>query len=255
MRAMRNQSILIKFYVTTLFVLLLSVIATPMLIRAGLPLTRHVILEEETVETALIIILFGISFFILKGFLNALGHYRRKAYRAGREKNRLVSRLAEAFSYIGTVNVELQEIASVLCGVSRYPESRRAFRQLIGSMADNAMTLAAVPWLVVRMIDRDTGKTIDEHTVKRCGTERPTVVMGNRAILEDRTEKGIRTIVSRQQNLDVLTVFILPAGHAAEDQSILLGAILNQIEMLFLLFRSGCLPSATSNSNHVKHAH
>lgn len=256
MQPIRNRNLLIGFYVTILFFLLMSVIATPLLIRHGIPFTRNFIVEEETVETGLIIILFGISFIILRSFMHSLKTYRRMVERAGKEKSRLVSRLAEAFSYIGTVNVELQEIASVLCGVTCYPQSRKTFRQLIDKTAAKAMAVAATPWLVVRMIDRNSGNTLDEHAVERPGIDLPKIILGNRAILDGRTVDGIQTIVSRQQNLDLVTVFILPSTGRGDDMSdertILLSAILNQIEMLFMLFRSGCLKRDIDTEKHPR---
>ena len=97
---------LIGVYLAVLVVLLLSVIAMPLVIRHGFPVTRKFIIEEETLETILIVVLFTASFFILKGFKHALRAYERAAVRAGKDKTRLISRLAEAFTYIGTVNVD-----------------------------------------------------------------------------------------------------------------------------------------------------
>jgi hypothetical protein len=255
MQIIRKQTVLIGVYVSILMLLLLSVITTPLFVRTGIPLSPNFILGEEVVETGLIAILCCISFFIGQRFLRTLKRYRMMIDQAGEEKSRLVSRLAEAFSYIGTINVEIQEIDAVLGGVACYPETRKAYRQLVRGMAAKAMAVAATPWLVVRMVDRQSGQTIDEHTVHRPQTGIPTAPLGNRAILEGRTAPGVRVITSRQQNLDLKTVFILPAGDDAEDQIILLSAILNQIEMLFLLFRSGgCNPSSHPHQKEIHYA-
>lgn len=255
MRPIRKRNLLIGFYLSTLVLLLLSVIATPMLVGRHVLVPPGFIIAEETLETGLIIVLFAISFLILNFFLRALQKDRQIIDLAGKEKSRLVSRLTDAFSYIGTINVEIQEIASVLCGVTCYPQNRKAFRECVDAMAARAMAVAATPWLIVRMIDRTRGNTIDEHAVQRPGTALPTVTLGNRAVLDGHATDGVRTIVSRQRNLDLLTVFILPATAMEIDaeQSILLSAILNQIEMLFLLFRSGCLNNPdTPTGSHPK---
>ena len=52
---------------------------------------------------------------------------------------------------------------------------------------------------------------------------------------------GLQTIGPRQQNLDLLTVMIFPAASISKEKHILLTAILNQIEMLFILYRAGCI--------------
>ena len=105
--------------------MLLSVIAMPLMIQHGIPVTREFIIEEGTLTTILIIILLGISYYILKGFKHTLKAHERAVYRAGEERSSLVSRLTEAFNYIGTVNVELQAVQSFLCGIEHYPQTRR----------------------------------------------------------------------------------------------------------------------------------
>jgi hypothetical protein len=65
--------------------------------------------------------------------------------------------------------------------------------------------------------------------------------MGNRALIEGRRVDGLRTIGPRQHNLDLLTVFILPASAISKEKTVLLTAILNQIEMLFILHSAGCI--------------
>ena len=247
-----KQNYIVGFYFSILLVLLLCVSTTPLLIRHGISITDHFIIEEEYVETALILALFGISFLILISFMNRLKSYQQAVNRAVHDKSKLVSRLTEAFRYIGRVNVEIQEIESALCGVAFYPQNKKEFRRLVNELASRAMTIAAVPWLVVRMIERHSGHTISEHAVRRPQSSLPSITMGNRALVEGRQVDGLRTIGPRQHNLDLLTVFILPEAVISEERTVLLTAILNQIEMLFLLYRSGCLRQPFKNENIEK---
>lgn len=252
METIRNRNCLIGLYITVLFLLLLSVSATPLLIRHGISLTHRFFIEEGTLETALIVTLFGISFMILKGFMNALKAYQRIVDRTGKEKSELISTLAEAFSYIGTVNVEIQEIESVLCGLTHYPKSKREFRQHIEGLAAKAMTVAAVPWIVVRMIERHSGHTVHEHAVQRPHGGLPPVTMGNRAILDGVPVTGLQTVGTRQRNLDLLTVFIMPKAVISKEETFLLTAILNQIEMLFIIYSAGCIKPMLASKNTAK---
>ena len=250
MTAIQKQKIFICFYVIVLFSLFLCVSATPLLIRQNIPISHGVIIEEETVETALIVVLLGISFIILRSFKHTLKIYRRVAKHAGKENSRLVSRLAEAFSYIGTVNVEMQELESILCGVKCYPRSKREFKELVEQLGTKAMTVAGVPWLVVRMIDRHSVQTIYEHAVRRFDKKVPPATLGNRDILSDQQNHGLQTIRSCQRNMELLTVFIMPKTTMTDDRSMLLMVILNQIEMRFMIFRVGyphltCDPDTT----------
>jgi len=241
MKTGRRLQFLIVFYLGALTSLLLSVIAMPLVIQHGLQVTRTFIIEEEILETSLIIILFGISYFVLSGFKHTLKSHDRAMERARGEKSRLVSRLVVASRYIGTVNVELQEIHSILCGVERYPQTKREFKQLIDHLAAKAMTVAGTAWVVIRMISRCNGRTVKEYTIVRPKGVLPTVTMGNREILEDRYVEGLSKISSRQKNLDLLTVCILPTIMLSEEENFMITAITNQIEMLFMLYRAGLL--------------
>ena len=164
MKTVQKLKFLIVFYLGVLVSLLLAVIAMPLIIQHRLPLTPEFIIEEEILETSLIVILFGISYFILKGFKHTLKTHEHAVYRAGEEKSRLMSRLAEAFSYIGIVNVELQEIQSIFCGIERYPQTKREFKRFIDHLVAKAMTVARTPWVVIRMISRCNGRTVKEYS-------------------------------------------------------------------------------------------
>jgi len=241
METIWKRQYIIGLYFSILLILLLCVSSTPLLIRNGISISDHFIIEEDMLETALILFLFGISFMVFMRFTNRLKAYQQKTKQAVQDKSKLVSRLTAAFRYIGRLNVEIQEIESALCGVAFYPQNKKEFRRLVDGLASRAMTIAAVPWLVVRMIERHSGHTISEHAVRRPQSILPSITMGNRALIDGRRVEGLQTIGPRQHNLDLLTVFILPASAISKEETVLLTAILNQIEMLFLLHRAGCI--------------
>lgn len=247
MARFKNQKYLVGAYLAVLVFLLLWVTVTPLMIQRDMSVTRRFIIEEGTLETGLIIILFGVSYLILKSFKRSLKAYEGIARRAGRDKSKLISRLEEAFHYIGTVNVEIQEIHSILCGVARYPQTKRELNRLIDHLAAKAMTVAGTPWIAVRMISRSSGRTIDEHTMQRRDRVVAPLTMGNKAILKGGHAEGLQTIATRQQNLDLLTVCILPKISTSKEQLLLITAIANQIEMLFMLYREGGLDQQSFN--------
>lgn len=247
MKTVHKLKLFIDFYLGVLIILLLSVIAMPLIIQRGLSVTRDLIIEEGILETSLIIILFGISYFILRGFKRTLKAHELEANQVGEEKSRLVSRLTEAFNYIGTVNVELQEIQSTFCGIEHYPQTKREFKLLVDHLAVKAMTIAGTPWVVIRIISRCNGRTVKEYNAIRPKSVLPSACIGNREILEDRPVEGLIKIASSQKNLDFLTVCILPVIQLSKEESILIAAITNQIEMFFLLYRAGFLPQQSFN--------
>lgn len=241
MEVFRKHCYLIVFYFSILSLLLLCVSITPLLVRHGISLTDHFMIEEEVMEVALILTLYGGSLLLLLHMVKRIKAYRSSVDKAMLEKSKLISRLAEAFKYIGEVNVEIQEIESALCGVAYYPQSKREFRRLVHGLATRAMTIAAVPWLMVRMIERQSGQTLYEHAVRYPGASLPSATMGNRALMDGQQVEGLRTIGPRRPDIDLLTVFILPEAKISKEKTILLTAILNQIEMLFILHHTGCI--------------
>jgi hypothetical protein len=249
MKPVRRLKFLIFFYLGALIFLLLSVVAMPMVVQHGLPVTRTFIIEEEILETSLIVVLFGISYFILRAFKRTMKAHELAVDRAVEEKSRLVSRLSEAFGYIGNVNVELQAIQSILCGVERYPQTKRELKRLIDHLAAQAMTIARAPWVVIRMINRCNGRTIKEYAIVHPKGVLPSTTIGNREILEDRHVEGLRKIGSCQKNLDLLTVCILPRNQLSKEESILITAITNQIEMFFILYRTGFIHQQSFNDH------
>ena len=241
MKSEKRLKTLIGFHVSVLFILLLCVIATPLVIRHSISITSRFIIEEEYFESILIILLFAFSYLILRGFKRTLDAYAQAAARAGEDKSRLVSQLAEAFSYIGTVNVEIQEIQSIYCGVACYPQTQKELKQLLNRLATKAMAIAGTPWIIIRMISRYSGRTVKEVAIERRRGVLPSSAVGNRAILEGCHVDGLTTICSRRENIDLLTVCVLPETTMGKDETVLITAITNQIEMLFMLFRSGVL--------------
>jgi hypothetical protein len=235
MESVKKLKRLSVLYLSVLILLVVCITATPVVIRHGISIARRFIIEEATLESCLIAILLLVSYFIVMGFRNTLKAYGRLVNRASNDKSKLVSRLAEAFNYIGTVNVEIQQIHFALCGVEHYPQTKKEFRQLLDDLAVKAMAVAGTPWLVVRIISRSAGKTIKEVSVKRPNAELPSTTIGNRAILEHLTAEGLEIIGTRQKNLDLHTVCIFPRFSAAQEQIVLITAIVNQIELFHLL--------------------
>jgi hypothetical protein len=245
MNAIRKLKVLAGVYLSVLLLLLICVGLMPLIIRNGVSAARNLIIEEDVLETLLILLLFGFSFFLLRGLLNALRAYRHAADRAAQENLTLLTRLSEAFKYIGRVNVEIQEIRSILCGIDCYPQTKRELRRCFDHLADKAMTITGSQWVVIRMVDRLRGQTVKECRAERRKGALPAITMGNRDILEDRHIDGLAAIFRHPTNLEFSTVCILPERPIADVEHLLLRAILNQFEMLYLLHRSGCfLPSA-----------
>jgi hypothetical protein len=241
MKTIQTLKYLIFFYLGSMVFLLLLVVTIPLAIQHGVALTRTLIIEEDILEAALIVILFGVSLFILRTFKHTLYAHERAVNRAGEEKSKLISQIKEAFNYIGVVNVELHEIELIFCELKHYPQTKIELKLFIENLASKAMTVARVPWIAFRIISRCDGQTLKEYTIARSKNAMPLITMGNKAILENRHLPGLMKISSCQQNLDLVTVAILPTFHISEEENILITAIINQIEVHFMLYHSGFL--------------
>jgi len=238
MKTTRKLKFLIFIYLGLLVFILLSLIVTPLIIQYGVTITQEFIIEEDIIETTLIIILLGISYIIFRGFKKALIAHECKVKITGEENSRLVSQLADATSYIGTINVEIQEIQAIFCGAERYPRTKNELRRYMDHLVAKSMTVAGTAWAVVRIISRSSGQTKKEYAAVRPHRALPSATMGNREILEDLHNDGLKVVGSPKKNIDLLTVCILPKKDISEEEMVLITAIISQIELYFLLYHS-----------------
>jgi hypothetical protein len=104
-------------------VMLLLIAATPLLIAHGIALFKRVVFEEDAIETVLILVLFLVTYLSSRTYRSVVAFYQKRSRRLAADKTILSDRLTDAFRYIGTVNVQLQEIRSVLSGLKRELES------------------------------------------------------------------------------------------------------------------------------------
>lgn len=238
MKNLKNINFVIALYVLTLALLLFSVLAVPLSIQYGWVVTKNFIVEEEIIETILMAALLGIFFFILNRFKQALISYHKKYSLEHEEKSKLFSRLTDAFHYIGKVNVELQEINSIIENLDHYPKTKKEIKKTIDYLATRAMIIAKSPWAIIRVIDKGQNRIMKEHKTARAGYSLPEVTMGNREIIEDNNVPGFIKVVNNKKNIDLMSVCIMPEIKYSDEERILIKLILEQIEMYFLLYYS-----------------
>lgn len=219
--------------------LLLAVAATPLLVSRGVSLTQSVVIEEDMVEALAIVLLMGISAASWRIYRRHLQRLTLEIQDSTRLCRRLETRLADAFGYIGTVNVELGEIESILCKVERYPQSRSEFQRLLNDFAQRAMVIAGTKWAAVRIIDGRSFKTIKEAVQHRAGTHRPSNKISNRCLVEGRAIEGVSAVQTGAGNLPIRTAVVLPVQGIPAQDRILISAIAGEIERLFIIFESG----------------
>jgi len=220
-------------------VFLVSVVTlTPFLITGGIALKRDVFIEEEVVEVLLIAVLFLAGFAISSLYTNSLHNYQRKLDKISVLRDNAEERLMEAFQYIGAVNVQLGEIRSLLSSFNRYPGDRREFRNSLRFLAKKALSVASVEWVVFRIIETESLRTVGEFAETRGDASFLKSAVSNRSIVETGAADGWTAISSSQDNLTIRVFCIIPSKNLTPVERELLETVVNTIEMLFVIYTS-----------------
>jgi hypothetical protein len=222
-------------FVVVVGLLFLLIAATPFLVHGGISLADGFIFEEEVLEAILIVALFAVAYLASRVYRRAVEGYRKKLLRLTDEKTLLVDRLTDAFRYIGTINVQLQEIHAVFSALKRVPENRRQFKNLLASFAGKIIGMVNAEWVLIRIIDRRNLRTLVEHRQNRNQHPAAGHPVGNKAVLEGKKIDGLTIRTGTKDNLYILTACILPLDQLQKQETILLEALVDTVEMLFII--------------------
>lgn len=222
-------------FIAVVGLMFLLIVATPLMVSDGIALFDRFVFEEGAVETVLILVLLALAFLASRAYRTAVATHKKRLLQLAAERNVLADRLTDAFRYIGTVNVQLQQIRSVFSGLKRLPENRRQFKDLLSMFGDKILGMMNVDWVMIRIVDRRILRTIIEHQKVR---KTQTVVdphIGNRAVVEGKPVAGYVIVTGAKANLSIVAVCILPLGHLDKEEEILMQALVDEIEMLFII--------------------
>ena len=238
-RDIRKKTRLLKrFYVSSLALLFALMVLTPYLIRSGLWLKGRVIVGEEIVEGVLIALLLLVGYLTSTVYKKELHKYVQELREAATRKVDLENKLSDAFGYIGTVNVQLLEIKSAFSALQKYPESKKDYRSVLIFLARKALGIANVDWVMFRIINPESLRTIQEYSETRGGVLLLRHNISNRALVSSETIADCSVVSSEQENLTIRTFCILPTEKLTDNQIILLRTIVSEAEMLFIIFSS-----------------
>jgi hypothetical protein len=232
-------------YIVTIVLLLSAVILTPFIIRGHFLLVKKYVIQEDILEAVLIIVLLLIAYLLSAVYKNDLKKYRRQSRRLSVDNSDLMSKLIDAFKYIGGINVQIQEIRSILCGVRRYPAAENEFRRDLALFARKLLAIVNSDWVVIRIIDQTNLRTIREHLESRKKGNFYIKGISNRAIVAKQTIDGYSIVASQVDNSTIRVVSVFPKKSLDEKEKVLVEAITHQIEMLYLIFISYQTNNAT----------
>jgi hypothetical protein len=186
----------------------------------------------------LIIILLLIAHLLSRIYKKEVNKYRQEAGRLSRENCDLSSKLIEAFKYIGGVNVQIEEIRAIFCGLRRYPATEKELREDLAQFARKMLGIVNADWVVIRFIRQTNLRTIKEHFEPRIHAFFSNKGISNKAIVANQAIDGYSIVASRQGNSMILVACVFPKKSLEEEEKILVEAITHQIEMLYLIFVS-----------------
>jgi hypothetical protein len=229
----------LKFtYLVTITLLLSAVVLTPVFIRHHFLLFKKYVIQEDAVEAVLIITLLLIAYFVSKIHQKELKKIRQKARRLSRDNSDLSGKLSDAFKYIGGVNIQIQEIRSIFCGLRRYPTTENELKKALVLFAQTVLGMVNADWVLIRIIHLNKLRTLKEHLEYRINRTFSLKGISNKAIAAERGIEGYSLVVSRRDNSTVMVVCIFPKNSIDEEEKILVETICRQIEMLYLIFIS-----------------
>ncbi|NCN25673.1 hypothetical protein COT94_03670 [Candidatus Falkowbacteria bacterium CG10_big_fil_rev_8_21_14_0_10_37_14] len=230
-----NKNLLLRFvYGGVSIILLIMAISIPQLISQDQDISNFTI-AKEVAQEIIIAALAACIWLAAKFYQRNLGQLK-KIKKLQDNKGQLEASLSEAVKHIGSVNVQLETIKSTLSSLKDYPTSKEEFRSILKYFTERILTIAKADWVVVRILDLDKLRTLREHTETRNSQVlmRPTI--DNKHLVNSKFP-DYQILTSEQNNL-AIKIFVAMPKTELKDEQVLIKAILNQLEMLFIIFTS-----------------
>ncbi|MFA5986537.1 MAG: hypothetical protein WC819_04305 [Parcubacteria group bacterium] len=200
-------------YIFLGFVLVVTTVLTPLMVRSGISFV-----EEETVEVIMIITQFIIGFVIYRMYRN--------------EMEVLDYRSKEAVRHIGTTNVEIQSLRKIFDDVQKYPRSSHEFGKVMADLTKIVAGITKADHVLLRIIDIEEARTVTEKELKN---NESLSHIGNKELIDGLVKDGFFVVSSRQDVLSV-KVFCIFNADINDRQRDMLQRIVEEVEMIYVLF-------------------
>ena len=223
-------------YMVTIVLLLSLVVFATVFITHHFLLAKKYVIQEDAVEAILISILLLVAYVLSRVYKKELKKSFQETRRLSRNNCDLSNRLTDAFKYIGGINVQIQQIRSIFCAFRKYPETEKEFKQDMALLARKILGIVSADWVVIRIIAQTNLRTIKEHFESRRNTDFIIKGISNKALVVNRRVDGYSIVTSCHDNSMIMAVCVFPQKSLDEEERILVEAITNQLEMLYLIF-------------------
>ncbi len=239
MKKVKFQPSFLQVTYICIYIILFSLIVyVPTLISGPVRISHKLILEESMIEGVLLGILFIVSILLLNLYKKEKARQQDLIQKISSDKRTTEERLTDAFKYIGQINVQIHEIKSIFDKTNLFPKTVNDFRKTLLFYSEQIFGIVSYNWVLIRIIDCRTHKTLREHFQSRLGHEETCPRISNRIIIENHTCFPYTTIISNPAHLNILACCLLPEGELTNEEKVFLQAIANEITMIFVLLES-----------------
>ena len=220
-------------YLFVLLVIIILIALTPSLIGGGFSF-----FTEETIEGIMIVVLFSIGYFTMIFYQREATKNTNLMIQLKVDKNNLENRLEETFRYVGTLNIQMAEMRSLLSDIKKYPENKKDFKDILDFLAEKALGIVPVKWVVLRLVEVDSLRTVMEQTSARGDEKILNHKFSNQDLINGSAGKEYLVFNSHQNNLKIRAFCVMPQHEISREEKTLIKGIVSQIEMFYLIFSS-----------------
>lgn len=239
MKKINFQPTFLQILYLIIFSIIFSlVIYTPTLIKGPAQLTSKLILKEETIEGSLFCILFIMSILILNLYKHEIDKHKELINKITAEKMKVENRLFDSEQYIGITNVQIQEVKYIFNSIDKFPETKDDLKKAFIFFGERVIGIVNSNWVLFRIIDINTQRTICEHFVTRQGFSCSYPHVSNKMVIEKQPILPFLYVNSNARNLNILVSCIMPIDKISNDQRIFVQAIINEITKLFVILNA-----------------
>lgn len=165
--------------------------------------------------------------------------YLRELRRLRRYQLNLEERLQETFKYIGSVNLQMAEMKESFSNFKKYPESKKDIKTAFNYFAEKILSIINVDWVILRIIDTNTMHSLRDERYTRNNQKVEFNKFDNAEIIKEKYKQdSVQIIRSNQSGFYLKTCAILPGQLKNKDQEFFVQSMINQLEMLFVIFSS-----------------
>ena len=98
--------------------------------------------------------------------------------------------------------------------------------------------MVSAGWVLFRIVDTKSLDSLGEYSKTRGNSVLPRHKISNRALVSNEKVTGLTVVGSGHENFYIKTFCIIPKAKLPGDHEVFIKAVVNQLEMLFLIFTS-----------------